>query len=99
MTKDPRDPNRWTNREIEPDSEGYLAAQAAHAENREEGECQRREADDLARFTERFVEAGGKSSEAAPAFRKHKAEQAAEAASRADAETLQDARSRLRHSL
>jgi hypothetical protein len=26
MTKDPRDPNRWTNREIEPDSEGYLAA-------------------------------------------------------------------------
>ena len=32
MTKDPRDPNRWTNREIEPDTEGYLAAQAAHAE-------------------------------------------------------------------
>ena len=31
MTKDPCDPNRWTNREIEPDSEGYLAAQAAHA--------------------------------------------------------------------
>jgi hypothetical protein len=99
MTKDPRDPNRWTNREIEPDSEAYLAAQAAHAEDWEEGERQRREADDLASFTERFVEAGVKSSEAAPAFREHKADQAAEAASRADAETLRASRSRPRHSL
>jgi hypothetical protein len=52
MTKDPRNPNRWTNREIEADTEGYLAAQAAHAEDREEGERQRREADDLTHFTE-----------------------------------------------
>jgi hypothetical protein len=37
MTKDPRNPNRWTNREIEADTEGYLAAQAAHAEDQEEG--------------------------------------------------------------
>jgi hypothetical protein len=28
--KDPRNPYRWTNREIEADSEGYVAAQQAY---------------------------------------------------------------------
>ena len=31
--KDPRNPKRWTNREIEADSESYVAAQQAYRDD------------------------------------------------------------------
>jgi 3-phenylpropionate/cinnamic acid dioxygenase small subunit len=41
MVKDPKDPRKWTNVEIETDSEGYLKAQKAYAQEQEK---QRRDA-------------------------------------------------------
>jgi hypothetical protein len=88
MTKKPRDHRTWTNKEIEEDSEGYLAAQVAFAEDRDAAERQRRDGDDLARFEEAFVRAGGTKSEAPAAYKAHKNRRAAEAAARADQEAL-----------
>jgi hypothetical protein len=88
MTKKPRDHRAWTNEEIEQDSEGYLAAQVAFAEDQDEADRQRREADDLARFEEAFVNGGGSKNEAAAAYKAHKNRRAAEAAARADQEAL-----------
>lgn len=96
MTRDPRNPNRWSNVEIEADSEGYVEAQRTHAEDREEAERERREQDDLRLFEEEFVRAGGKRSEAARRFREQRDRDGAEAASRASASVLQDARRRIR---
>jgi hypothetical protein len=47
MTKNPRDPIKWTNQEIASGTEGYLAAQAAHREDRAQAEQERREDEEL----------------------------------------------------
>jgi hypothetical protein len=94
--KNQRDPSKWSNVEIEQDSEGYVEAQAAYREDREQAETQRREQDDLRLFEEEFVRAGGKRSEAARRFREQRDRDGAEAASRASASVLQDARRRIR---
>ena len=97
--KDRRNHTRWTNTEIEQDSGGYIAAQEAYAEDKVEAERQRREADDQQRFEEEFVRGGGAKVEASAAWRKHRNEQAAEAASRAEQATLSGARHRVRQPL
>ncbi len=58
-----------------------------------------READDLRRFTEAYIEAGGGRNEAASAFREQRDRQATEAASRAEASVLKDSRRRIRQAL
>jgi len=58
-----------------------------------------READDLRRFTEAYIEAGGRRNEAASAFREQRDRQATEAASRAEASVLKDSRRRIRQAL
>jgi hypothetical protein len=97
--KEPRNPYRWTNREIEADSEGYVAAQQAYREDQEAAEQQRIEADDEARFTESFISAGGRERDAAAAYKAHRNQQAAEAATKAEASVLADARRRIRQAL
>ncbi len=99
MTRDPRNPSRWTNVQIERDPDGYVEAQAAYREDREQAETQRREQDDLRLFEEEFVRAGGKRSEAARRFREQRDRDGAEAASRASASVLKDSRRRIRQSL
>src|SRR5215211_7003475 len=88
MTKHPRNPHLWTNAQIEQDSEGYLAAQAAYDADQAKEQDQRREADDERRFTSEFVRNGGRASDAPAAFRKHRNEQAAEAAAQENQEAL-----------
>jgi hypothetical protein len=88
MTKNPRDERVWTNRELQEDSAGYLAAQQARRKDEALAEQTRRDADDLERFTEAFVAAGGKESDARAAFKARRNEQAAVAA--ADAEDAAD---------
>jgi hypothetical protein len=97
--KDPREPRTWTNREIEANSEGYKAAQSAYAEDREEAERARREADDLEHFEAAFVEAGGKRFDAAEAFREQCTRQAAQAAQAADAAAMHTNQRRIRQAL
>jgi hypothetical protein len=97
--KDPRNPSKWLNTEIEQDAPGYIAAQEALREDREESVRAQQEADDLARFTEAYTEAGGKRSEAAAAFREHRGQQAAAAGAVGEASVLADARRRIRQAL
>jgi hypothetical protein len=67
--KDKRNPDRWTNAEIESDTEGFLQAQQAlFREDRAEAQRRRREVDHLRRFTEAFVRAGSKRQDAEQAF-------------------------------
>ncbi len=68
MTKNPRDHREWTLEEVEEDSAGYLAAQAIYHEDREKAAEQRAYEDDLERFTEAFVAAGGEQRGGAPAL-------------------------------
>jgi hypothetical protein len=101
--KNPRDPRTWSNREIEGDSEGYVEAQQASREDRAAAEQERRDTDDLERFTERFVRDGGRRSEAAAAFWTDRARRAAEAAAleaeQADAAASATTRRRVRGAL
>ena len=97
--KDPRNPYRWTNREIEADSEGYVAAQEAYAEDREAEDRRRQEADDLARFTDEYVSNGGRARDAKAAFRTHRNRRAAEAAGRTDQAAARHTRAHIRQTL
>ncbi len=97
--KDPRNPYRWSNGEIETDADGYIAAQEAFRHAGEEAETRRREADDLQRFTEAYTEAGGDQKDARAAFREQRGQQAAAAATEAEASVLADARRRIRQAL
>ena len=82
MTKNPRNHREWTNEEIEQAPQGYRAAQEAYRNDKAAREQKRRDEDDLKRFTEAFVAAGG-SAEAAPAaFKALRNEQAAAVAAR-----------------
>ena len=97
--RDRRDPRKWTNREIEQDSEGYIAAHEAYQEDQATELQRAREADDLARFTDEYVRNGGRERDAATAFRTHRNRLAAEAASRADGAAARDTRERIKHTL
>ena len=99
MTKNPRDHNAWTNAEIQEDSAGYLAAQQAYREALAAETQRRRDADDLERFTEAFVAAGGDKGVAAAAFKAHRNEQAAAAAKHADAVAGGQSRRRIAQAL
>jgi hypothetical protein len=95
MTRNPRDEREWTNKELEADSAGYLAAQAARRKDEAAAEQKRRDADDLERFTEAFVAAGGTRSDAGAAYKAHKNGQAAAAAEQADQEAVAASRQRM----
>jgi hypothetical protein len=82
--KDSRNPNAWSNREIEADSAAYVAAQEAYRKDRAVAEGQRNEERDRAAFEASFVAAGGTKSGAGDAYRAKRDEQAAEAAAFAD---------------
>jgi len=97
--KDPRNPYRWSNVEIEQDAPGYIAAQEAFRHAGEEAETRRREEDDLQRFSSAYVEAGGDHKDARAAFREQRGQQAAAAATKAEASVLADARRRIRQAL
>ena len=96
MTRNPRDHRDWTNIEVEEDPQGYLAAQEARRKDEAAAEQKKRDADDLERFTEAFVAAGGNKSDAAQAFKAHRNEQATTAARRADQEALAHSRQQIR---
>ena len=97
MTKDRRDPNAWTNEEIEQDSEGYLAAQKAYREDRAEQDRAAAEDADREMYVREFVRQGGVPVAAARAWRKARDERARQAAEMAEAEAAsrRSVRSRL----
>ncbi len=84
MTRDSRNPNAWSNREIEEDSAGYVAAQEASRLDQAREGRQRAEQKDLERFTKSFVVAGGTRADAHDAYRAKRNAEAAEAAAHAD---------------
>ena len=84
MTRDSRNPNAWSNREIEEDSAGYVAAQEASRLDQAREGRQRAEQKDLERFTAAFVASGGSKADALAAFRAKRNEEASLAASHAD---------------
>lgn len=69
MTKNPRDEREWTNVDLQGDPEGYKAARCA----RKADQVKEREGaaykDDLRRFTEAFVGAGGARKDAEGVFK------------------------------
>ncbi len=82
--KDSRNPNNWSNRELEQDSAGYLAAQQAYRQDQAVAAAQRQAEQDLERFTKSFVVAGGTRADAHDAYRAKRNAEAAEAAAHAD---------------
>ena len=82
--KDSRNPNNWSNREIEEDSAAYLAAQSAYRQDQAVAAAQRQAEQDLERFTAAFTKAGGSKADALVAYRAKRNEQATEAATFAD---------------
>ncbi len=82
--KDSRNPNNWSNRELEQDTAGYLAAQQAYRQDQAAAAAQRQAEQDLERFTKSFVVAGGTRADAHDAYRAKRNAEAAEAAAHAD---------------
>ncbi len=82
--KDSRNPNNWSNRELEQDTAGYLAAQQAYRQDQAVAADRRQEEQDLERFTKSFVVAGGTRADAHDAYRAKRNAEAAEAAAHAD---------------
>jgi hypothetical protein len=82
--KDSRNPNNWSNKEIEEDSAGYVAAQEAYRLDQAREGRQRAEEQDQERFTKSFVVAGGTRADAHDAYRQRVNEEASLAARTAD---------------
>ena len=82
--KDSRNPNNWSNRELEQDTAGYLAAQQAYRQDEAVAAAQRQEQLDKERFTKSFVVAGGTRADAHDAYRQRVNEEASLAARTAD---------------
>ena len=82
--KAPRDNTKWTNREIEEDSAGYIAAQEAYRQDQAVAADRRQAEQDQERFTAAFLAAGGTKSGAGDAYRAKRDAEATEAASFAD---------------
>ncbi len=82
--KDLRNPARWTNKEIEADSTGFVAAQQAFREDQERERAEQAERRDREHFGREFVASGGTRSGAEAAYRERRDERAAEAARAAD---------------
>jgi hypothetical protein len=99
VTKNPRDPRQWTNLEIAEDAQGYLAAQDAFGADREAEQIRRREVDNLSRFTESFVRAGGKRQDAEQAFWEQRNADALQSARTADDQARAEQRRRVRQGL
>ncbi len=79
-----------------PEIDAYRERRQAQIDGRE---AQRIEADAERQFTEAFVSNGGRERDAAAAYKAHRNQQAAEAATKAEASVLADARRRIRQAL
>jgi hypothetical protein len=94
-----RNPNKWTNEEIEADSQGYIAAQKAYREDREQQERAAAEDADREMYEREFVRQGGSRDAATREWRKHRDAQAARTAEQveheAEAASRRNVRSRL----
>jgi hypothetical protein len=99
MTRNPHYHREWTNKELEQDPQGYLAAQAAYNENREAERRRGLEEADRQDFEHQFVAAGGTKSESDKEWQRHKNEMAAQAARRADTEAAEQSRRQIRSRL
>ncbi len=99
MTKNPRDPRMWTNRDIEEDSAGFLAAREAYREDQAEATEKKRLEYDKKVFTEAFVASGGNPSDASAAFKAERNRRATEAARRADQVAANESRQSMRRAL
>jgi hypothetical protein len=84
MTRDSRNHQVWSLKEIEGDSAGYVAAQSAYRQDQDAAAAQRRADQDLERFTAAFLTAGGTKSGAGDAYRAKRDAEATEAATFAD---------------
>ena len=84
MSKNPRDHREWTNEEVQEDAAGYLLAQERYLADQQREQEERRYQDDLARFTEAFIAAGGEEKAAEPAFKAARNERATVAARQAE---------------
>ncbi len=82
--RDSRDHTKWTNKETEEDSAGYVAAQQAYRQDQAVAAAQRIEERDRAAFEAEYVAAGGTKSGAGDAYRAKRNETAAAAAAHAD---------------
>lgn len=82
--KNPRKTSEWTNKEIQEDSAGYLAAQKAEREDREAEARDRAETVAREDFEAAYVRAGGDPEQAEYAYKAHRGGQAAVAATNAD---------------
>ncbi len=82
--RDSRDHTKWTNKEIEQDSAGYIAAQRAHRQDEAVAADRRQEEQDQERFSAAFTKAGGSKADAHDAYRQRVNEEAAQAARTAD---------------
>jgi hypothetical protein len=84
MTKNPRNHCVWTNVEVQEDAAGYLLAQERYHADQQREQEERRYQDDVARFTEAFVDAGGHEADAKAAFKASRNERATVAAQQAE---------------
>ena len=84
MTKNPRDPRTWTNKDVEEDSAGFLAAKEAYLEDQAKATEKKNLEHDKKVFTEAFVASGGNPGDAEAAFKAERNRRATEAARRAD---------------
>jgi hypothetical protein len=97
--KDTRNPNRWSNQQIQADTEGNLAERLLRREDRAACAAPRREVDNLRRFTEAFVKAGGKRQDAEQAFWEQRNTEALQSARTADDQARAEQRRRVRQGL
>jgi 6-phosphofructokinase len=96
MTKNKRNPNVWTNTDVESDPDGYKEAQANYREDREEQQRKVCEDFDLRTFVSEFVRRGGTKEAAERAYTDSINREAAEAAEAANAEAAAYQRRKVR---
>src|SRR5829696_7286651 len=99
MGKKRRDPSLWTTKDVEADTEGYLAAQAAYQEDRAEQERAAAEDADRELYVREFVRQGGDREAGAAAWRKARDERAARTAEDAELEAERVSRRNVRSAL
>jgi hypothetical protein len=99
MSRNASDHREWTNKEVEQDPQGYLAAQKTYNENMEAERRRGLEEADRQDFERQFIAAGGMKSESDKEWQRHKNETAAQAARRADTEAAQASRRQIRSRL
>ena len=99
MTKNPRNPRMWTNKDVEEDSAGFLAAKQAYREDQAKATEKKNLEYDKKVFTEAFVAGGGNPSDASAAFKAERTRRATEAARRVDQVAANESRRQMMRSV